>query len=312
MTKQFTDTLKDITSKFETKINELEESKKQQQPIIKEITRERIIENKEEIHDNKQRLEAKNTENVENIERSNINYNENKIINQNRKWKAGPIERDNDEDEQKRLKREEKGKIIKELTKNIVKEADEISRNSEYDRESMKGVMKKKTGKTRKERMQDPEVQKEMLKNRTISGVYTFSDKIHQLGYVGSYELDFLQFYDNELHGSPLDLTECPFTFTYIYENEKHFYIPDYYIPNLNLIIEIKDGKESNQTNQAIIDTSHVKETLKDQAIKDSGKFNFIKIRDKNYDDFIQLLELLKDRNISGEEFEPVIVNPER
>lgn len=172
--------------------------------------------------------------------------------------------------------------------------------------------MKKKTGKTRKERMQDPEVQKEMLKNRTISGVYTFSDKIHQLGYVGSYELDFLQFYDNELHGSPLDLTECPFTFTYIYENEKHFYIPDYYIPNLNLIIEIKDGKESNQTNQAIIDTSHVKETLKDQAIKDSGKFNFIKIRDKNYDDFIQLLELLKDRNISGEEFEPVIVNPER
>lgn len=172
--------------------------------------------------------------------------------------------------------------------------------------------LKKKTGKTRKERMSDPEVQKEMLKNRTISGTYTFSDNKTKLDYVGSYELDFLKFYDTVLKGSPLDLTECPFTFEYIWENKKHIYIPDFYMPNINLIIEIKDGAKSNQTNQAIIETSQAKEILKDKAIADSGKFNFIKIRDKEYDDFIQLIELLKERNISGEEYEPIIINPER
>ena len=151
-----------------------------------------------------------------------------------------------------------------------------------------------------------------MLKNRNISGTYTFSDGKTKLDYVGSYELDFLKFYDLELKGSPLDLIECPFTFEYIYENARHFYIPDFYIPTLNLIIEIKDGAESNQTNQAIINSSQVKEKLKDQAVIDAGKFNYIKIRDKHYDDFIQLIEVIKERNISGEEFEPIIVNPER
>lgn len=172
--------------------------------------------------------------------------------------------------------------------------------------------LKKKTGKTRKERMSDPETQREMLKNRSISGTYTFRDGKTKINYVGSYELDFLTFYDKIFNGDPLDLIECPFTFEYIMDKEKHFYIPDFYIPTLNLIIEIKDGKESNQTNQAIIDSSQVKEVLKDKAIEDSGKFNYIKIRDKIYDDFIQLVDILKERNISGEEFEPIIINPSR
>mgnify|MGYP003592164124 CR=1 FL=1 len=172
--------------------------------------------------------------------------------------------------------------------------------------------LKKKTGKTRSERLKDPETQKEMMNNRSISGEYTFINKVTKLHYVGSYELDFLKFYDVILKGDPLDLMECPFTFDYIYENEKHVYIPDFYIATLNLIIEIKDGKESNQTNQAIIDSSQVKEKFKDQAVIDSGKFNFIKIRDKNYDDFINAIAILKERNMSGDNFDPLIINPER
>ena len=151
-----------------------------------------------------------------------------------------------------------------------------------------------------------------MLKNRTISGTYTFSDGKTKIDYVGSYELDFLKFYDLELKGSPLSLIECPFTFEYEFEGARHFYIPDFYWTDLNLIIEIKDGAESNQTNQAIIETSQAKEKIKDQAVIDAGKFNFIKIRDKKYDDFIQIIDLIEERNISGEEFEPIIVNPER
>jgi hypothetical protein len=77
-------------------------------------------------------------------------------------------------------------------------------------------------------------------------------------------------------------------------------------------IIEIKDGAESNQTNKAIIETSQVKEKYKDQAVIASKKFNFIKIRDKKYDDFIHLLEILKERNSDGGTFEPIIINPDR
>lgn len=180
--------------------------------------------------------------------------------------------------------------------------------------------LKKKTGKTRKERMSDPKTQIEMLKNRTISGTYVFRDGKTTIGYVGSYELDFLKFYDLELKLDPLDIIECPYFFEYIYENEKHTYIPDFAImignsggPNIiATIIEIKDGAESNQTNKAIIETSQVKEKYKDQAVIASKKFNFIKIRDKKYDDFVNLLEILKERNSDGGTFEPIIINPDR
>lgn len=182
------------------------------------------------------------------------------------------------------------------------KKAGEIAENN----------LKKKTGKGRKDRLNDPETQRKMLKNRTISGTYTFSDGKTKIDYVGSYELHFLQWYDHEYKGSPNDIMECPFTFDYIFEGKKHVYIPDFYIPTLNLIIEIKDGDESNNTNKAIIETSFKKEKLKDEAVKKCGKFNFIKIRDKIYDDFLEVVQIIAERNESGEEYEPIFVNPER
>ena len=57
----------------------------------------------------------------------------------------------------------------------------------------------------------------------TISGTYTFSDGKTKIDYVGSYELDFLKFYDLELKGSPLGLIECPFTFEYEYEKKRYY-----------------------------------------------------------------------------------------
>jgi hypothetical protein len=170
--------------------------------------------------------------------------------------------------------------------------------------------LKKKTGKTRKERMGDPGTQKEMLYNRSISGVYTFKNSKISLNYVGKYELDFLEFYDDDFQGSPLDIIECPFVFYYIYDNEKKFYIPDYYITSLNLIIEIKDGGDNpNEHDHIKIDRE--KDILKFQSIINSGKFNFIKIVNKDYAQFISTTAIIKERNISGESFNPLIVIPE-
>lgn len=170
--------------------------------------------------------------------------------------------------------------------------------------------LKKKTGKTRKERMSDPDIQKSMLKNRSISGIYTFRDGKTILTYVGSYELDFLAFYDKEYEGNPLDIIECPLIFDYIYENEKHFYCPDFYIPSLRLIIEIKDGGD-NPNKHSHIEIDRKKDELKLQAVVNSGKYNFIKIVNKDYLLFLDTMNILKERNASTEYFNPLIVIPE-
>jgi very-short-patch-repair endonuclease len=167
--------------------------------------------------------------------------------------------------------------------------------------------LKRKTGKTRKERMSDPDTQKNMLKNRSISGTYVFRDKKTSIPYVGSYELDFLEFYDKEYTGDPLDIIECPLIFDYIYENEKHFYCPDFYIPSLKLIIEIKDGGD-NPNKHSHIEIDRKKDELKLKAVIESGKYNFIKIINKEYVSFLNATNILKERNASDEDFNPLII----
>jgi hypothetical protein len=173
--------------------------------------------------------------------------------------------------------------------------------------------LKRKTGKDRSERMSDPDVQREMQYNRSISGSYTMRDKITVIKYMGSYELDFLQFYDIEFLGNPVDLLECPITFEYLYDGAKHFYIPDYYIPTLNLIIEIKEGGDDPNNHPKYQEIDKAKEKLKDQAIIQSGKYNFIKVVNKDYTDFINAISILRERNGASldEHFQPLIVIPE-
>ncbi len=157
--------------------------------------------------------------------------------------------------------------------------------------------LKRKTGKTRSERMSDPETQKELLASKQTSGTYTFSDGKTKINYASSYELDFVKFYDNDYKGDPLDLIECPYTFEYIKDNKKHFYMPDYFIPSLKLIIEIKWAKKEQQVHD-----TELKEKYREDAVKQSGKFNFIKIRDMDYSDFLRATEILKERNTVDDE----------
>lgn len=124
--------------------------------------------------------------------------------------------------------------------------------------------------------LNDPKKQREMLSNRKISSVYKHSDG-KEIEYTGTYELDLLQYLDNVLNVKSDDIMAAPFEFYYIgTDGNKHFYIPDYYIPSLNLIIEVKSS-----------DNKHYRaRDYKDEILKDGcipKDYNFIKVLEKDY-----------------------------
>jgi hypothetical protein len=135
----------------------------------------------------------------------------------------------------------------------------------------------------------DPEQQKKMLANRKISGVYTWSDHKTQIPYVGTYELDFMKYLDLTLGWPVSDLiAPSPHTYVYEYNNEKHMYIPDFFIPSLNCEIEIKSSVRMDRQNPE----SREKEILKDNLMKSlSNIVNYIRIEDKNYEGFNALIK---------------------
>lgn len=154
--------------------------------------------------------------------------------------------------------------------------------------------------------LNDPEQQKKMLANRKISGVYTWRDHVHETPYTGTYELSFLKFLDEIMEFNPEDVIgPSPHTYYYIYDGQKHFYIPDFFIPSLNLEIEIKEGTNNHPKIQAV---DKVKERLKDEVMKsNSNSFNYIKIIEKNNFRFIEFLDEAKKRFLNGDK-RPIVM----
>jgi hypothetical protein len=136
--------------------------------------------------------------------------------------------------------------------------------------------------------LNDPEKQKEMLRNRKISGTYTWNDKSVTLDYTGSYELDFLKFLDTQCNWISSDIiSPSPHIFEYTYNNTSHFYIPDFFIPSLYLQIEIKDDGSAKNINQ----DSRNKDKIKDELMRSNiNYFNYIKIVNKNYKEFLDII----------------------
>ena len=128
--------------------------------------------------------------------------------------------------------------------------------------------------------LNNEEQQKKMLANRKISGEYIWNDKT-KTPYVGSYELDFLNFCEHYLGLTSKDIMgPAPQIFEYTYQGKKRFHIPDFYIPSMNLIIQIKSG-----TNKHYRERDLEKELLTDKLIENSP-YNYFKILDKNYTEF--------------------------
>lgn len=154
---------------------------------------------------------------------------------------------------------------------------------------------KQKYGKERT--LDDPEEIREMLKKKKNSGIYKFTDG-GTLSYISSYEKDFLEFYDKVLEQASSSITECDIVFKYRYENKDHLYLPDYYIKEYDLIIEIKADEDISHPKILAVDKET--ERLKDLAVKKDGTHNFIKIVDKDYEPFYNLYNLLKNNYLSN------------
>lgn len=171
-------------------------------------------------------------------------------------------------------------------------------------REVFKKRMIGKYGKTTL--LNDPNQQKKMLAHRKISGEYLWSDHVHKTEYTGTYEKSFLNFLDSVMNFDPEDvMAPSPHTYYYIYEGEKHFYIPDFFIPSLNLEIEIKEGTNMHPK---IIAVDKVKERLKDEVMKsNANNFNYLKIVEKNNFIFIRYLEEAKKRFINNDK-RPIVM----
>jgi hypothetical protein len=157
----------------------------------------------------------------------------------------------------------------------------------------MKGRMVAKYGKTHL--LNDPNKQREMLANRSISGVYKWSDGKHETTYTGSYELDFLRTLDDFFDWDPEDISmPSPHTYTYKYEGEDKFYIPDVFIHSLDLEIEIKDGGDNPNNHHKIQEVDKEKERLKDEVLCSQKAFHYVKITNKNYENFFRFLKEIK------------------
>ena len=97
-----------------------------------------------------------------------------------------------------------------------------------------------------------------------INGLHSASN----LKYQGTYELDFLESYYNKV------IIEKTNPIQYQLNENTHYYHPDFYLPDYNLIIEVK----SSYTYEYDLD----KNLAKNQYSIKSG-FNFIFIIDKDY-----------------------------
>lgn len=144
--------------------------------------------------------------------------------------------------------------------------------------------------------LNDPEKQREMLANRKISGRYEWDDGTKTV-YTGSYEHDFLKMMDGFFDWDPADIMmPSPHNYVYKYNGEDKYYIPDVFIPSLNLEIEIKDGGDNPNMHYKIQDVDKVKEKNKDEVMTSQKSFHYIKLTNKNYTNFFNFLKEIKDQ----------------
>lgn len=108
------------------------------------------------------------------------------------------------------------------------------------------------------------------------SGIRVTKYKDSELYYQSTYEKDFLDKYYNVI-----DIDRGK-SIKYIYNDKEHIYYPDFYIKELNLIIEIKSTNWYNIHEEKNI-------VKKEYCIKNG--YNFMFIIDKNYDIFDKLIK---------------------
>ena len=138
------------------------------------------------------------------------------------------------------------------------------------------------------ELMSNMDHQREMLSHRKISGRYKFRDG-GEVEYVANLELRFLQFCDRILELRSIDILPSPDVFSYFdpKDGKDHSYIPDYYLPMYDLMVEVKDKANGNP---AFLEETRYKVALKDDAMRKQTKYHYIRISGSNYGPFMEML----------------------
>ena len=109
---------------------------------------------------------------------------------------------------------------------------------------------------------------------RQGSSSYKFN-KYNDLTYQGTYELDFIEKYYDRVTIKKIDPIE------YELDGKLHYYHSDFYLPEYNLIVEIK----SSYTYEYELNKNLSK---KEYSIKNG--YNFLFVIDKNYDDLENII----------------------
>lgn len=149
----------------------------------------------------------------------------------------------------------------------------------------------------------DPEHQKKMLDSRKISKPYKFKDG-KEIMTNSSYEYDLLRYIEEVLGYTSTDIQPCAIIFKYQFEGKEHFYIPDFYMPDYNLIIEVKDegSKASFIARMRQMDIAKYTEVTK------SGKYNFITVVGKDYVKLVEVLDYLKNKAYNTDASKKLII----
>lgn len=157
--------------------------------------------------------------------------------------------------------------------------------------------------------LNDPEQQKKMLANRSISGQYKFQDG-GILTYTGSYEKKCLEFMDIVMQIPSKDILSPGPTLEYEYNGEKHFYITDFYYIPYNLIIEVKDGGDNlNTKDSASMKASREKTIEKEHLITDRGEYNYIRLTNNNFAQLIEVFMIIKEKLLEGDDSKTYRIN---
>ena len=137
------------------------------------------------------------------------------------------------------------------------------------------------------------EVQKKALEGRKGAGKYKFEDG-GEHSYLGSYERKFLEFMDKVMHVKSEDLLSPGPTQYYMYNDEQHIYLPDFYYVPYNLIIEIKDGGSNPNNHPHRTGIDQEKLLAKEDAIRKEQKYNYARIVNNDFSQVMNIMAVIK------------------
>lgn len=146
-----------------------------------------------------------------------------------------------------------------------------------------------------------PEHQNKMINNKKISGVYKWtSDKSNaQKTYVGKYELALLEFLDTVMELSNEQVITPGPTIEYEFNGDKKLWYTDVWLPDFNLVIEVKDG-EDNKNNHPGFAENRAKEKAKDEYMRRQKDYNYLKHTNKNMSQLITMLAAIRMENLGN------------